>query len=55
MGFVFFLATLYILQDLSSPTRDWTQAPAVKVVSPNPWTTREFSKTVFCMETYSEC
>ena len=55
MEFFFFLATLYILQDLSSPTRDWTQAPAVKVVSPNPWTTREFSKIVFCMEAYSEC
>ena len=55
MEFFFFLATLYILQDLSSPTKDWTQVPTVKVVSPNPWTTREFSKIVFCMGTYSEC
>ena len=30
------------LQDLSSPTRDWTQAPAVKAPSPNPWAAREF-------------
>ena len=32
------------LWDLSSPTRDQTQALAVKVPSPNHWTTREFSK-----------
>ena len=30
------------LQDLSSLTRDQTQAPAVKVPSPNHWTTKEF-------------
>ena len=31
------------LQDLSSLTRDWTQAWAVKALSPNHWSTREFS------------
>ena len=30
------------LQDLSSPIRDWTQATAVKALSPNHWTTKEF-------------
>ena len=30
------------LVDLSSPTRDWTHAPAVEAWSPNHWTTREF-------------
>ena len=28
-------------------TRDWTQATAVKVPSPNHWTTREFSEMLF--------
>ena len=37
-----FLAVLHSLQDLSSSIRDWTQAPAVKALSPNHWTTREF-------------
>ena len=36
------LATLYGLWDLSSPTRNWIQATAVKAVSPNLWTTRKF-------------
>ena len=40
--FVFNLAALCSLQDLSSPTRDWTRALAVKVPSPNHWTAREF-------------
>ena len=31
------------LQDLSSLTRHWTQATAVKAPSPNHWTTRELS------------
>ena len=30
------------LQDLSSPTRDWTQVITVEVLSPNHWSTREF-------------
>lgn len=29
-------------RDLSSPTRYWTWAPAVKAQSPNQWTAREF-------------
>ena len=36
------LPTLCGLQDLSSPTRDRTRAPAVKAPSANHWTTREF-------------
>ena len=40
--FLCVLAMLLSLQDPSSLTRYWTQAPAVKVLSPNHWTTREF-------------
>jgi len=36
------LATLYGLWDLSSPTRNWIQATAVKAGSPYHWTTRKF-------------
>ena len=41
---VFFVcsAKLHGFQDLSSSTRDHTQASAVKAQSPNHWTTREF-------------
>ena len=35
-------AKLHGFQDLSSSTRDHTQASAVKAQSPNHWTTREF-------------
>ena len=35
-------AALRGLQDLSSRTRDQTRASAVKALSPNHWTTREF-------------
>ena len=36
------------LQDLSSLTRDWTWNPAVKVLSSNHWTAREFPwKNIF--------
>ena len=38
--FFFFLAAPPGLQDLSSPTRDWTRALAMKVLSPNPLTAR---------------
>ena len=38
----FFLVVLSCLQDLSSPTRDWTQAKAVKAQSPNHEANREF-------------
>ena len=41
-GFTFLLATPHSLQDLNSPTRDWTRAKAVKAPSPNHWTAREF-------------
>ena len=37
-----FLVMLLSLWDLSSPTRDWTQALAVEALSPNHWTTRAF-------------
>ena len=36
------MAAPHGLQDLSSPSRDSTQATAVKVPSPNHWTAREF-------------
>ena len=42
-----FMAMLCGLQDLSSLTRDWTWALAVKTISPNHWTTREFPKLLF--------
>ena len=45
--FFFFLAASRGLWDLSSPTRDLTQAPAVRAPSPNPWTAREFSRCCF--------
>ena len=38
----FFLAALNGFWDLSSLTRGWTQALAVKVPSPNHWAAREF-------------
>ena len=37
------LAMLHSLQDLSSPTRDWTHAPCSGTWSSNPCTAREFS------------
>ena len=37
----FFLQCHVTCRDLSSPIRDWTLALAVKVLSPNHWTTRE--------------
>ena len=37
-------------QNLSSITRDQTQAPAVKVLSPYHWTAREFSIFFFFFE-----
>ena len=42
----FFLAMPHGLQHLSSLTRDWTWATAVKAPSPNHWTAREFPKLV---------
>ena len=43
----FFLATLWVLWHLSSPTRFHTWAPVVRVPSPNHWTAREFTD-LFC-------
>ena len=37
-----FLAVTHSLQDLSSLTRGWTQTTAIKVPSPNYWTSKEF-------------
>ena len=45
----YILVTLCGLQDLSSLTRDQTQAPAVKAPSPNHWTTREFPGALSCI------
>ena len=39
--FFYFLATLYGMWDLSSPTRDGTQAPCIGRQILNHWTTRE--------------
>ena len=40
--FLIFLAMPHSLWDLSFTTRDWTWALALKVQSPNHWTSREF-------------
>ena len=42
-----FLAMLHSSWNLSSPTRDWTQAAAVKVLSSNHWITGKFPVFVF--------
>ena len=44
----FFFPAPWALWDLSSPvTKDQTQALAVKALSPNHWTTRQFPKLLF--------
>ena len=54
LSFFFFnLASPHSLWDLSSPTRDQTQAPAVKALSPNHRTTREFP--ALCFSFPSQC
>ena len=40
--FIYFLAVLCGVQDLSSPTRNGTRTPAVELQSPNSWTAKEF-------------
>ena len=47
LSFFKFLAATHCFQDLSSPTRDWTQASAVKSRSSNHWTTKEVPKMYF--------
>ena len=42
INLLFFLAIPCVLWDLSSPTRDRTRALALKALSPNHWTDREF-------------
>ena len=39
--YLFILATLHGMQDLSSSTRDWIHTPAGRAQSPNLWATRE--------------
>jgi len=53
VGFFFFSVRPLDLQDLSSPTRDWTQAPTEQVLSPDQWTTREFPRLAFYWKTLS--
>ena len=57
------LAMPHGLWDLSSPTRDWTRATAVKVMSPSHWSAREFptsygfekvASTLLAMFSFSE-
>ena len=43
---LFYLAPQLSLWNLSSLTRDQTQAPAVEVQSPKHWTTREFQRII---------
>ena len=47
----YFLAVPCCLRDLSSPTRDWPWATAVKALSPNHWTTRAFPVPPFRVTT----
>ena len=42
-----FLAVPFILQNLCSPTRDWTWGLSNETQSPNHWTAREFLKDKF--------
>ena len=48
-NYFFFFAMLRGLWDLSLPTRDWTWATAVKALSPNHLTPREFTKIVISL------
>ena len=45
--FLFFLISPCSLWDVSSLTRDWTQALAVKVLRPNHWTARGYPGLLF--------
>ena len=47
-GFVFFfLAVLWVMEDLSSPTKDWICSRGMEACSLNHWTTREVPKYRF--------
>ena len=46
--FFFFFASPCSMWDLISPTRDWTQAPAVEAWNPNHWSASEFLLN-FCL------
>ena len=48
----YFIGTCHAMRDLSSLTRDRTQALAVKVLSPNHWTTREFPSFILYIWTF---
>ena len=52
--FTYLLAMLRGLQDLSSPTRDWTWATAGKAPGPNHWTARELPVSLFFKPNFSE-
>ena len=42
------------MEDLSSPTRDQTRAPAVEAWSPNHWTAREFPLQIICVKNLAQ-
>ena len=50
---LFFLSAPHGLQYLNSLTKDWTRATAVKIQSPNHWTTTEFPYKFFSLQ--AEC
>ena len=43
---IFSVFWLYVLPDLISPNRNWTRATAVKTLSLNHWTTKEFPRII---------
>lgn len=47
MYLFFFFAAVCSLWDLSSPTTEWTQVPAVKAPTPNHWPTKVFHTPSF--------
>ena len=49
---LYLLCHAWSLQDLSSPTRDWTQAPEVTVQSPDHWTAKEFPACLYLFRAY---
>ena len=51
-NFCIYFAMPWGLQDLSSLTRDWTQAPEVTVPSPDHWTAKEFPACLYLFRAY---